>query len=297
MISFLRRNLSIVLVILASIGAISQSAQACVFLLPGSNPYVPEGHVGYVFHKPWLMFWAKGGYEGILKGPSRWGCSLRHLRVIPIDVRPQTKSEQFEIMVKDDLMIGINAHVILNPDPEKIREVVEQYGAENWYERVVQEPLRTLVRDAVQAHDSRTVKDSRREIEAQIKQDLQKYFEDKPFFVQSVNLGDLHYPEVVTKAVEQKLATQQSLEKKDAEMAIAKKEAEIRVTEARGISEANAIINKSLSNQYIQYEHVKALQEVAKSPNTTIVYVPVGPNGIPVVTSPDDLIKVEKDKR
>jgi hypothetical protein len=63
--------------------------------------------------------------------------------------------------------------------------------------------------------------------------------------------------------------------------------AEIRVEEAKGIAQAQQIINATLTDRYLQHEAIKAQEKMAGSPNHTQIYIPVGNNGIPVVKTVD----------
>lgn len=59
--------------------------------------------------------------------------------------------------------------------------------------------------------------------------------------------------------------------------------AQVRIEQAKGIAEANHIINASLSDRYLQHEAIQAQIQMAGSPNHTQIYIPVGNNGIPLV--------------
>ncbi len=83
--------------------------------------------------------------------------------------------------------------------------------------------------------------------------------------------------------MEKKLAAQQLLEEKETQKEIMKKDAEIRIEEARGIAEAQKIINATLTPNYLQHEAIQAQLKMAESPNHTTVYIPVGTNGIPLI--------------
>ena len=52
---------------------------------------------------------------------------------------------------------------------------------------------------------------------------------------------------------------------------------------ARGIAEAQRIINSTLTVNYLQHEAINAQLKMAASPNHTTVYIPSGANGIPLV--------------
>ena len=61
--------------------------------------------------------------------------------------------------------------------------------------------------------------------------------------------------------------------------------AQQRIIEAHGIRQAQDIISRTLSPLYIQHEAIKAQQAIATSGrNNTVIYVPSGANGTPVIT-------------
>lgn len=67
---------------------------------------------------------------------------------------------------------------------------------------------------------------------------------------------------------------------------IAEQKAEVRIREAQGVRAAQDEIAKTLTPQYVQYEMVKSLEKIGKSGrNNTVVYVPVGPDGLPMVAN------------
>ncbi|MDE1160759.1 MAG: hypothetical protein PW792_02305 [Acidobacteriaceae bacterium] len=69
---------------------------------------------------------------------------------------------------------------------------------------------------------------------------------------------------------------------------VEKQKAEIRVVEAQGISEAQRIINTTLTDRYLQHEAIGAQEKMANSPNHTTIYIPSGQNGIPLVRTVDE---------
>ena len=78
-----------------------------------------------------------------------------------------------------------------------------------------------------------------------------------------------------------KLAATQELLRKDTEIAIERKEREKREVQAQGIANAMQIIRGQLSPMYIQHEAIEAQKQMVNSPNHTVVYIPVGPMGVP----------------
>ena len=79
-----------------------------------------------------------------------------------------------------------------------------------------------------------------------------------------------------------KLAATQELQRKDTEIEIERKERTKREVQAQGIANAMEIIRGQLSAMYIQHEAIEAQKQMVNSPNHTVVYIPVGPMGVPL---------------
>lgn len=66
---------------------------------------------------------------------------------------------------------------------------------------------------------------------------------------------------------------------------VAQQKAEIRLQDAIGVREAQDEIAKTLTPLYVQFEMVDALKAIAASgKNNSVVYIPSGANGIPLVS-------------
>lgn len=67
---------------------------------------------------------------------------------------------------------------------------------------------------------------------------------------------------------------------------VAQQKAEIRLQDAIGVREAQDEIAKTLTPLYVQFEMVDALRQIAVSgKNNSVVYIPAGANGIPLVSN------------
>lgn len=69
---------------------------------------------------------------------------------------------------------------------------------------------------------------------------------------------------------------------------IAQQQAAVRLENAKGVRNAQDEIAKTITPLYVQMEMVNALESIAKSgKNSTVIYLPVGPDGLPVVNTTD----------
>jgi len=254
-----------------------------LFIAGCSNPMTPAGHEGYVKESPRLF--GKGGFQGVLKGPSNFGVSIFRNEVENVDFRPRTYPESFKILTKDELNVDVRWQTIIKIKPNSIKTVIEDYAGAAFYNRYIKEPLRSMVRKNIQNLMSREVKEKRDQISTSVNKELKEYLKETPFIVISGVVGNVDYPEVVTTAVEKKMAAKQLLDEKATQILIAKEDAAIRIEEAKGIAKAQEIINTTLTKNYLQHEAINAQLKMAESPNHTTVYIPSGSNGIPLVSN------------
>ena len=115
----------------------------------------------------------------------------------------------------------------------------------------------------------------------------------------SVGLGAYgrwsHVQEAKNKATTQRIdaenqakVNQLLINSADQQIQIHQKQAQIRLADAVGIREAQDEVSKTLTPLYVQFEMVDALKTIAESgKNNTVVYIPTGANGIPLISNSD----------
>jgi hypothetical protein len=250
-----------------------------IFLCGARNPETQAGYEGYLRRG---AIFGSTYYYGSQVGPVSPGMGWL-LDVENVDFRIATFGEEFEVMSSDNLNLTFNAHLVIKPKDGEIRKIVEKYGGNQWYKRIVEQPFRNAVYEAVAGYRALDAKDKREEIAEKVTRKFATWLKNKPFELQSVVVGTINLPKSVAMAQEQKIAKETELERKSFEIDIAKKEAVVRVEEAKGIAESQHIINATLTPNYLQHEAIKAQEKMAMSPNHTTIYIPSGTNGIPLV--------------
>ena len=239
------------------------------------NRHTPAGHVGYIKSRPFL---GAGEFVTIQTGPISTGFSWR-LEVVNIDVRPRTFSEQMSIPTRNRLEVQLRAHARVRLDPAKVRDVVETYGGEKWYENNVRDQYRSAVRDKVQKLDVFDVKDQMRTIGDEVLADMKLRYANTGIEFLSVDVGDIVYPKGVVDSVIAKFVTSEENERKDVELEIAQRQIEIGIAEAEGMADAQRIIRTTLDPMFLQFEALRAIEELAGAPNTTFMIMPMSKQG------------------
>jgi regulator of protease activity HflC (stomatin/prohibitin superfamily) len=268
-----------------------------VWLAGSSNPFTPAGYVGYLTKG---AVFGQSRFYGTQRGPTSPGRTWL-LDVTNISVTPYTYSEDFTgndaVLSRDNLKIAFRVHTVWRVDEARVPLFMDRYsttiadGAMHKepeaivkiaYGNFVREPLRTFARDEVQRRNGLEVKDALIAIGDAVLARIRAYANESPFVITSVVVGNVQYPSEVADAVSRKLAATQELQRKDTEIEIERKERMKREVQAQGIANAMQIIRGQLSAMYIQHEAIEAQRQMINSPNHTVVYIPVGPMGVPL---------------
>jgi regulator of protease activity HflC (stomatin/prohibitin superfamily) len=268
-----------------------------VWFLGSTNPFTPAGYVGYLTKGAVV---GKSRFYGIQRGPTSAGRTWL-LDVTNVSVTPYTYTEDFTaneaVLSRDNLKIAFRIHTVWRVDETKVPLFMERFSTtasrrdvekdpdaivKIAYGNFVREPLRTYARDEVQRRNGLEVKDALIAIGDAVLDRVRRYVDGSPFIVNSVVVGNVQYPTEVSDAVSRKLAATQELQRKDTEIEIERKERTKREVQAQGIANAMEIIRGQLSPMYVQHEAIEAQKAMVGSPNHTVVYIPVGPMGVPL---------------
>ena len=272
-------------------------AVAIVWLFGARNPYTPAGYVGYLTRG---AVFGHAHFAGVQRGPTSAGRSWL-IDVTNVSITPYSYTEAFTgddaVLSRDNLKISFAVHTVWRVDPEQVPLFMERFSTtvsdgtqqrepdsivKVAYANFVREPLRTFARDEVQRRNGLEVKDAIVPIGDAVLERIRAYAQGSPFVVSSVVVGNVQYPEEVASAVSRKLAATQELQRQDTEIEIERKERTKREVQAQGIANAMNIIRGQLSAMYIQHEAIEAQKQMVNSQNHTVVYIPVGPMGVPI---------------
>lgn len=268
-----------------------------IWLGGSSNPVTPAGYVGYLTKG---AIFGHSRFVGVQRGPTSPGRTWM-LHVTNVSITPYTYTENFvgdeAVLSRDNLKISFKVHTVWRIDDTKIPLFLDRFSTtvsgnavdhdpdaivKTAYDNFVREPLRTFARDEVQRRNGLDVKEAFMPIGDAVLARIRRYAEASPFVISSVVVGNVQYPTEVADAVARKLAATQELQRKDTEIEIERKERTKREVQAQGIANAMQIIRGQLTTLYVQHEAIEAQKLMVGSPNHTVVYIPVGPMGVPL---------------
>lgn len=273
-------------------------ASLVIWLIGANNVYTPAGYVGYVTQG---SVFGKAKFVGLQTGPTSSGKHWLY-KVVNVSVTPYTYDQSFTgnaaVLSHDNVKTEFHLHTTFRIRPSDVRQFVEQFSTLQEadkpdqvvlvaFNNFVLEPLRTFARDEIQKIEALKIKDDTTPASERIHARALGHTKGTPFDISATVVGNIQYPDTISAAVAEKIAATQVLERKTTELEIAKKDAEIRVENAKGISDAMVEIQGRLTDRYLTYLAIEAQKAMAGSPNHTVQYIPVGPMGIPLVGTLD----------
>lgn len=202
--------------------------------------------------------------------------------VVDYNIQWQTFSEKVSVLTKDELHINIIVSVTLRPIVAELPKLELEVGRD-YYRSVVRPEFISSARNIFAGHTYANVSPHSTIIESEIFTALTEKVKGKYLEFDNLTIDHIVYPELVSSAVNQKLAVEQDIEQKDYEIEIAKKNAEIQRILARGQRDAQSIIDSSVTKKYLQYKSLEVQDKLATSPNAKFYFVPLGKDGLPII--------------
>ena len=165
-----------------------------------------------------------------------------------------------------------------NASQEAPEAILPAYG-------IVYREARGVIYEEIAKVDSLELHRLRDALQTSIQNSLQARLEAKDgdaLQISRVVVRALNTDPSIEASIREAVANQKKLEAKQISVDIAKKDAEIEIERARGIAEANIIINESLTAQYLQHEINMALQSFAENDGQLVV-MPANMQGFDVI--------------
>lgn len=193
--------------------------------------------------------------------------------------------DAIRVLSADGLEVSIDLtvlyHVIAEESPRLLRETGLDY-----IDKIVRPISRTKIRDnAVYYNAVDLYSNKRAEFQSRIFQNIEKDFKDRGLFLEQLLIRNITLPVPVKVSIEQKITAEQDAQKMEFVLQKEKQEAERKRIEAQGISDYQKTINSSLTDQQLQYESIKTMQELVKSDNAKVIVL--GKDNAPVLISSD----------
>lgn len=191
--------------------------------------------------------------------------------IVKIPAQTINLEVRLDIPSKEGLTIGSEVSILYNIEPKKVPDLLRNLGVD--YESSVVLPVfRSAVADISSKYFAKDMHSGNRgEIEKAIKDLMMKTMDGKGIFVENVLLKSIQLPRTLSKAIEEKLESEQQAQRMEFVLQGAKKEAERRIIEAEGVRDANKIISQGLTDKILQFKNIEAWLKLSESANSKVI--------------------------
>ena len=178
------------------------------------------------------------------------------------------------VLSRDAGQLTIDASVNYRLDPSFATEVYETLGP-NYASVIFLPAVRAALRDAATSYiavDAATTQ--RQALALDFSDQLSERVSGRGIIVERVHVRSIDPSDRLKGAIDEKLATQQEVERAQFREEQARKDAEILRVEAAGIRDAQEIIRDTLSEEYLRWHYQQVLKDLVDSPNNTVLVLP-----------------------
>jgi len=204
-------------------------------------------------------------------------------KMITYEVRQQEAMEKMAVLSSNGLEISVEVSTWYQPLYNKLPQLHQEKGTD-YLNRVVRPSIRSATRSVIGRYTPEEIYSSKRDvIQSEIFDETKKILDKQFIQMNEVLVRDITLPSTIKTAIESKLKQEQESLEYEFKLQKAQKEAEKVMIEAKGKAEANKILNASLTPNILREKGIEATIELSKSPNSKVVVVGSGKDGLPLI--------------
>lgn len=199
------------------------------------------------------------------------------------EVRQQVLTEKFQALSSNGLDIRIDASIWFEPEIANLGNLHQERG-ELYVQRVLQPAINSATRSVIGRYTPEQMYSTKRDaIQTEIFTETNRLLEGQYIQLNQVLVRDVTLPPTIKEAIERKLSQEQEALEYEFRLQKAEQEAERQRIDAEGKARANQILNASLTEKVLQEKGIQATIELSKSPNSKVVVIGSGKDGLPLI--------------
>ena len=179
--------------------------------------------------------------------------------------------DAIRVLSKDGLEVTMDMTVLYRVIPSVAPQIYRKIGID-YEDKVVRPVTRTRIRESAVDFDAIDLfSDKREAFESRIKQYIDNDFKARGFVLEQLLVRKIDLPKSVKESIERKITAVQDAQRMKYILQKEEQEAERKRVEARGVSDAQRIVNEGLTPKVLQFEMIKIQKELVNSPNSKII--------------------------
>ncbi len=191
--------------------------------------------------------------------------------VIRVPIRTINKEIKLSLPSKEGLNVQAEISILYHIRKEKVRDIITEVGR-NYERTLILSTFRSASADVCSRFFAKDMHSGKRgQIEKEIQANMVKILEKRGFVIEAVLLKSIRLPKGLYSAIEAKLQAEQQAQQMTFVLQREEKEAERKTIEAKGIRDAQLIIQEGINEKSIQWQSLEVLKEIATSPNAKLI--------------------------
>lgn len=263
--------------------AIASMIAATVVMTGCSREVVGPGELGKVL--------STSGYSADLKQTGKYWLWFTENMVV-LDLTTQTLSEKMSVKMSDDLQLDfqVRARVRIRNDERIINAMFNDIRHRDYrvnlpmvYAVYGRDEVSNAARSVISKYKIKEFANNFDRINQELQVELSKRMKNSPIEISNVTIGEVVYPPVITKAIEDQMERELAIqteknnqaiemERKANRVELEHKNYEIEMIKARAIRDYNKITADGLNPMLIQYRQLEVMEKMAE--NNNAVFVP-----------------------
>lgn len=204
-------------------------------------------------------------------------------KVYVYEVRQQEVFEKMNVLSSNGLDIKLDGSAWFQPKFSELGKLHQEKG-EDYVQRVLLPTIRSAARSVVGRYTPEQLYSSKRDaIQAEIFEETKRIVDDEYIQLNEFLVRDVTLPPTIKDAIERKLKQEQESLEYEFRLVTAEKEAQKVRIEAQGKADANRILSASLTDKILKDKGIDATLKLSQSPNSKVVVVGSGGDGLPLI--------------
>jgi regulator of protease activity HflC (stomatin/prohibitin superfamily) len=243
----------------------------------GCGTQIPSGHRGVFYSK-----FGDGTEMGkIYEEGFNWHLPWNSIFVYKIQL--DERREDLHVLSSDGASIGLEVTIWFRPVIERLDSLQISVGP-NYYNVALAPALRGVARSVVGKYKPEEIYSSQREaIANEIIAEMKALMDSRHIFVDNVIIRNVALPVSISEAINAKLEADQEAQKMQFVLEKERREAERKKIEAAGIADFQKIVASGVTPSLLKWKGIEATQLIANSPNTKVIIIGSGEDGLPVI--------------
>jgi regulator of protease activity HflC (stomatin/prohibitin superfamily) len=200
-----------------------------------------------------------------------------------MSIQTQTIKESASVPSSEGLMMALDTSLIYHLNPDSAAHVFQTIGAD-YEDKVVENQLRSAIREATASHTANALYTGEREMVAkQIQDRISDDLGKRGIVVEAILLRDIQLPATLKASIEAKQQAEQEALAMNFRLQKETQEAQRKRIEAAGVRDFQQIVAQGITPSLLEWKGIEATETLAKSANSKVVVIGNSKNGLPLI--------------